>query len=49
MKQIREFCPMKMISFSYDWKVPAELESEKVLIHVRTMDGNSVNTVISTK
>jgi hypothetical protein len=49
MKQIREFCPMKMIPFSYDWKVPTELESEKVLIHVRTMDGNSVNTVISTK
>jgi len=39
MKQIREFCPMKMIPFSYDWKVPTELEAEKVLIHVRTMDG----------
>ncbi len=45
MKQIREFCPMKMIPFSYDWEVPAEVPAKKVLIHVRTMDGNSVNTV----
>lgn len=45
MKQVREFCPMKMIPFSYDWEVPAELPSKKVLIHVRTMDGNSVNTI----
>ena len=45
MKQIREFCPMKMIPFSYDWEVPNEVPSKKVLIHVRTMDGNSVNTI----
>lgn len=45
MKQIREFCPMKMIPFSYDWEVPTEVPSQKVLIHVRTMDGNSVNTI----
>lgn len=46
MKQIREFCPMKMIPFSYDWDVPAELPNQKnVLLHVRTMDGHSVNTI----
>ena len=45
MKQVREFCPMKMMPFSYDWEVPAELPRKKVLLHVRTMDGHSVNTI----
>lgn len=49
LKQVREFCPMKMVPFSYEWKVPTKLKQEKVLLHVRTMNGESVNTIYNTK
>lgn len=45
MKQVRELCPMKMIPFEYEWEVPRDLDTNKVLLHVRTMEGNSVNTI----
>lgn len=45
MKQVSTFCPMKMTSFTFPTEVPATLEREKVLLHVRVMDGKSVNTV----
>jgi len=48
MKQIRDFCPMKMTAFSYDVEVPTEIKKEKVLLHVRGMDGNSVNSLFNT-
>jgi hypothetical protein len=47
MKQIRSFCPMKMIPFEYDFEVPNDIQREKVLLHVRTMDGKSVNSLFS--
>ncbi len=47
MKQVRSFCPMKMVPFKYKWKVPSDLNKSRVLIHVRTMDGKSVNTIFS--
>jgi len=43
MKQVRAFCPKKMIPFSYEFDVPQNLEADKVLLHVRVMDGRSVN------
>lgn len=43
MKQVRAFCPKKMIPFSYEFEVPQNLEADKVLLHVRVMDGRSVN------
>lgn len=49
MKQVSEFCPMKMVPFKYEWKVPTEIQNEKVLLHVRAMDGNSVNTIYMKK
>ncbi|MCP4914706.1 MAG: hypothetical protein GY909_16435 [Oligoflexia bacterium] len=45
MKQIYDICPMKMVPFSFEVEVPAKLKSEKVLLHVRSMDGKSVNSV----
>jgi hypothetical protein len=45
MKQVRSFCPMKMTPFSYKWRVPTELDSELLLLHVRTLDGKSVNSI----
>lgn len=46
MKQIREFCPMKMVPFTYEFEVPKTLTKKQILLHVRTMDGKSVNTIM---
>ena len=45
MKQVSEFCPMKMVPFEYEVEVPNNLEKEKILLHVRVMDGRSVNSL----
>ncbi|MBT3584689.1 MAG: hypothetical protein HN509_07265 [Halobacteriovoraceae bacterium] len=47
MKQVSDFCPMKMIPFSIKAEVPNKLIREKVLLHVRVMGGNSVNSIFS--
>ncbi|MCO4794608.1 MAG: hypothetical protein KC493_12890 [Bacteriovoracaceae bacterium] len=49
MKQISDFCPMKMVPFSYDMEVPSNLNEEKVLLHVRVMDGKSINSIFNNK
>lgn len=49
MKQLRDFCPMKMVPFSYEVEVPKTLNKQKVLLHVRVMDGKSVNTIYQKK
>jgi hypothetical protein len=46
MKQIRDFCPMKMVPFTYEYDVPKTLNKKNILLHVRTMDGKSVNTIL---
>lgn len=48
-KKISDFCPMKMIPFEYEMDVPSDLERNRVLIHVRSMNGNSVNSIYSRK
>lgn len=45
MKKVREFCPMKLVPFSHDVEVPNTLSHHKVLLHVRSMEGNSVNSL----
>jgi hypothetical protein len=45
MKQISDFCPMKMVPFTYEMTVPKDLKADRVLLHVRSMDGKSVNTL----
>lgn len=45
MKQISDFCPMKMVPFSYEVNLPKTLKIAKVLLHVRVMDGESVNSL----
>ena len=49
MKQISDFCPMKMVPFKYELEVPKSLKKEKVLLHVRVMDGQSVNSLFLNK
>ncbi len=38
-------CHRKMVAFSYEYEVPVELNLRKVLLHVRSMDGHSVNAI----
>ncbi|NOT78975.1 MAG: hypothetical protein HOP07_08220 [Bacteriovoracaceae bacterium] len=49
MKQVRAFCPKKMIPFTYEMDVPEKLVADKVLLHVRVMDGRAVNTIFNNK
>lgn len=47
MKQLSDFCPMKMTPVSYPVKLKTSgLKSKEPLIHVRTMDGKSFNKVL---
>lgn len=46
-KKISDFCPKKMIPFEYEMDVPTELKRNRVLIHVRSMNGNSVNSIFA--
>jgi len=45
MKRVREHCPMKMQPFSYEWEVPKTLSAKKILLHVRRLQGGSVNSI----
>ena len=49
MKQISDFCPMKMIPFEYEMEVPKSLKQDQVLLHVRVMDGKSVNSLFNNR
>jgi hypothetical protein len=47
MKQISSHCPMKMMPFEYEVEVPSKLKADKVLLHVRSIEGKSVNSIFS--
>ncbi len=47
MKKVSDFCPMKMTPVVYETEIDTSgLPASKILLHVRTMDGKSVNTLI---
>ena len=47
MKQVSDFCPMKMTPVSYPVKLKTSgLKTKEPLIHVRTMDGKSFNKIL---
>jgi hypothetical protein len=47
MKRLSDFCPMKMMPVRYPVKLDfASLKMRQPLLHVRTMDGKSVNAII---
>jgi len=48
-KQVSDFCPKKMIPFEHEMKIPTNLKRNRILIHVRSMNGNSVNSIYSQK
>lgn len=45
MKQVTDFCPLKMTPFSFVTEVPNTLTEKEVLLHVRVMNGKSVNSI----
>ena len=45
MKQVREFCPKKEVPFEYEVMVPKKLKADRILLHVKVMDGKSVNAL----
>jgi hypothetical protein len=45
MKKVSDWCPMKMVPFKFDVSLPTDISNKETLIHVRTMYGNSVNTL----
>lgn len=45
MEKQSDFCPMKMTPFTYDVTIPNTIRKPEVLIHVRTMTGDSINTI----
>ncbi len=48
MKKIQDFCPKKMTPFSYRVELPENLNSDDILLHIRSSDGESVNRIIHT-
>ncbi len=48
LKQVSNFCPMKGIPVSYQVQLDvSELKTKEPLIHIRTMDGKSVNSILN--
>ncbi len=48
MKKVSDFCPRKGMPVVYDVKLDfSSLKSSKSLLHVRTMDGKSINSIVS--
>jgi len=43
MKQVSQNCPKVDVPFEYEFDIPNDLDSSRVLLHVRSMDGTSVN------
>jgi hypothetical protein len=50
MKQLSDFCPMKMTPTAYPVKLDfSSIKMKRPLLHVRTMDGKSVNSIVPIK
>jgi hypothetical protein len=48
MKKVSDFCPMKGQPLSVETKIDlSDLTTDKVLLHVRTSDGKSFNSIVS--
>jgi hypothetical protein len=46
LKKTRDFCPKKMQPISVSFDMPDSLNSNKVLLHVRSTSGKAVNKII---
>ena len=49
MKQVKQDCPMRLVPFSIETQVPEGLAAKDLLLHVRGMDGRSVNSLFDNR
>lgn len=49
MEKINEFCPRKMTPLTIEAILPTTLNRKEILLHVRSMQGNSVNSIFYTQ
>jgi hypothetical protein len=50
MKKVSSFCPMKMVPYTHVITPPSEtIKSDKMLLHVRTIDGKSINGIFEVR
>ncbi|MCC7442536.1 MAG: hypothetical protein IT285_12940 [Bdellovibrionales bacterium] len=49
LKQRTELCPLKLVPFTYEVEIPTTLARDEILLHVRVMNGRSVNSVFQNK
>ncbi|MCB9059926.1 MAG: hypothetical protein H6622_00205 [Halobacteriovoraceae bacterium] len=47
LKQVSEVCPQVVEPFSYEFTVPEDLKTDRVMIHVRAWGGESVYTIFN--
>jgi len=45
LKQISDFCALKMVPFEYEMEVPNNLKADRILLHVRSVQGKSINSI----
>jgi hypothetical protein len=45
LKKVAEICPRVMVPFAYEVEVPSDLTAAELLLHVRIMNGKSVNSL----
>lgn len=49
LKQSSNNCQNKLTEFSYEFTVPENLATDQVLLHVKVMDGSSINALYNNK
>jgi len=49
LKKVSNFCAFKMTPFTYEMEVPDSLGKDIVLLHIRSMHGNSYNTLFNSR
>ena len=45
VKKVGHHCPLKMVPFEYPFTMPDAIDRDKILLHVRSMDGRSYNSL----
>jgi hypothetical protein len=49
MEQVSQACPLIYMPFTYEFEVPRDLDFERVLLHVRALNGKSVNAIFDNR
>ncbi len=49
MRKLSDFCPRKLVALDIPAEVPRELKAEELLLHVRVMNGKSINALFDNR